>query len=113
METSRSASERLLLNIEWSVWWYIVQPPSQAALFMFSFLKTIPMDLGSLACEHSLRQPRMGAVGESDPERCLGSAPRPMGGPRPCRSIARQGLRSSLKRLSRLGDSWEAEGFRL
>ena len=49
METSRSASERLLLNIEWSVWWYIVQPPSQAALFMFSFLKTIPMDLGSLA----------------------------------------------------------------
>ena len=49
IETSRSAAERLLLNIEWSVWWYIVQPPSQATLFLFSFLKTIPMDLGTLA----------------------------------------------------------------
>jgi len=45
-ESSHAAYDFLLLNIEWSVWWFVVQPPSQAVQFMFGLLKTVPMDVG-------------------------------------------------------------------
>lgn len=45
-DSSKAAYEKLLLNIEWSVWWYIIQPPTHAVQFMFSLLKTVPMNGG-------------------------------------------------------------------
>ena len=47
LDSSRLAYNKLLLNIEWSVWWYIIQPPSQAAQFMFTYLKTVPLNPGT------------------------------------------------------------------
>lgn len=46
LDSSRLAYDKLLLNIEWSVWWYIIQPPSQAAQSMFTFLKTVHLNPG-------------------------------------------------------------------
>ena len=45
-DSSKAAYQNLLLNIEWSVWWYIIQPPTHAVQFMFSLLKTVPMNGG-------------------------------------------------------------------
>ena len=54
-ESSHAAYDFLLLNIEWSVWWFVVQPPSQAVQFMFGLLKTVPMDVGLTAAFPSSR----------------------------------------------------------
>lgn len=46
LEASNTSYRQLLLKIEWTVWWYIIQPPSQSAQFMFSLLKMMPMQPG-------------------------------------------------------------------